>query len=175
MFRFFIALLLPLYIMAAVPDLTIIGKVKRADGLGRQTLELLELYKDHFNVNCVATREPDYTDVSPELKKLICPSNLKFPYGRVVLFEEFLWYPSGANHHKLIAKPKTKNQIRIAHTMFDATEIPPEFTPIINNYFDAVAVPDKFLVDVYKKRGGYGPHFCAASLLQFSTASKKTY
>ncbi len=148
------------HFVEGAPYLTIIGKVKRADGLGRQTLEMLELYKDHFSVNCIATRSPDFTDVSKELKKLIHYADKKTtPLGSVVLFEEFLWFPAGKDHYKLVALPKKQDQIRIAYSMFDATEIPEQFTQIINQYFDAVAVPDKFHIGVYKNSGVNVPIF----------------
>jgi hypothetical protein len=35
--------------------------------------------------------------------------------------------------------------------MFESSEIPPEWADSLNTYFDAVAVPDKFFVNVYKK------------------------
>lgn len=139
-------------------QVTIIGKIKRADGLGRQTLEILELYKDHFPVNCIATRLPDFNEVSKEVQSLIHYQK-NTPLGNVVIFEECLWFPEGRQHHQLVATPKRPDQIRIAYSMFDATEIPAEFTNIINNYFDAVVVPDKFLVEIYQQGGVEVPIF----------------
>jgi glycosyltransferase involved in cell wall biosynthesis len=153
---FFIFLLFPL--LEGAPRVTVIGKVKRADGLGRQTLELLELYKDHFTVNCIPTRKPDFTGISDDLRMLI---NYPGPIhtGDVVFYEEFLWFPGGESYHKIVARSKRNNQIRIAQTMFDATEIPERFTQIINAHFDAVAVPDKFYKEVYQKAGVAVPIF----------------
>ncbi len=64
--------------------------------------------------------------------------------------------------------------IKIAFSVFESTEIPDQWVTLFNNYFDAVVVPDIFLVDVYKNSGVTIPVFCIAQGF-FKTNSKKDY
>ncbi|MFS8563832.1 MAG: glycosyltransferase [Rhabdochlamydiaceae bacterium] len=54
---------------------------------------------------------------------------------------------------------KNSANIRIAYSVFESSQIPPEWTLVLNYYFDAVAVPDQYLVDVYKNSGVTIPIF----------------
>ena len=60
---------------------------------------------------------------------------------------------------KKIKTPKNENEIRIAYSMYESSLIPPEWVKTLNHYFDAVAVPDKFLKNVYKNSGVTIPVF----------------
>lgn len=51
------------------------------------------------------------------------------------------------------------SKIKIAYTMIETTQIPNEWTSIINNHFDAIVVPDTNLIDVYKNSGVRKPIF----------------
>jgi hypothetical protein len=142
-----------------MPDVTILGFVNMADGLGRMSVEMVQCLKDHVKVNFVRSREKkemDYTGVPPEIKSLFKHPSKQL--GNVVLFLDMLWYPDAFCLEKLDT-PATHNQIRIAYSMFESTKIPPEWSLILNSYFDAVAVPDKFLIDVYKNSGVHIPVF----------------
>jgi len=141
------------------PYLTVVGMVKMADGLGRLSVELLEGMKDHVAVNFIPTRNKhalDYTDVPKEIKKIIKKSSSIF--GKVVIFSDFLC-SSYIEPWKIFEAPPEPNQIRIAYSMFESSRIPQEWTIILNHFFDAVAVPDKYLIEVYANSGVTIPIF----------------
>ena len=59
---------------------------------------------------------------------------------------------------RLLFNPE-QDVILIAYSMFESSLIKREWVEIINKYFDLVAVPDKFLVEVYKNSGVKKPIF----------------
>jgi len=138
------------------PDLTIVGVVNMADGLGRQSVELINALQDEVTIGFVPTAEPCYKAVPKPVKKII--KNVYRPFGDIVLFEECIWTPE-KEHYKLLRTPKNEQQIRLAYTMFESSEIPKEWVYILNEYFDAAIVPDQFLVKVYQDSGVQIPIF----------------
>lgn len=82
------------------------------------------------------------------------------PIGKVVLYTDFWWTTSRQLLlEKLVAEPKSGDQIRIVYSMFESSAIPAFWTTMINRYFDAVVVPDPYFVDVYKNSGVARPIF----------------
>jgi glycosyltransferase involved in cell wall biosynthesis len=78
--------------------------------------------------------------------------------GKVVFFQDVVLQGTNENY-KLLGTTTTPNEIRIAYSMFESTRIPAEWVVIFNTYFDAIAVPDKFLISVYKNSGVQIPIF----------------
>ncbi|MEI8300916.1 MAG: glycosyltransferase [Chlamydiota bacterium] len=132
------------------PYLTIIGVVKMSDGLGRQSVELIDALKDEVSIGFVQTSKPSYKDVPQSIKRII--KNVYRPLGKVIIFEECIWSPE-KEHYKLLRTPREDSQIRLAYTMFESSEIPKEWVFILNNYFDAAIVPDSYFVKVYQNSG----------------------
>lgn len=126
-----------------------------ADGIGRQSLELISSLKDQFNVHYKNTRDIDYKDVPKDLFPIL--HNRKKPFGKVIIFEDtlsikddqFRKMPAGIDPYR----------IKIAYSMFESTQIPPIFVQRLNDNFDAVVVPDPFLIDIYKNCGVTKPLF----------------
>ncbi|MBS0648192.1 MAG: glycosyltransferase [Verrucomicrobia bacterium] len=138
------------------PDLTVCGFVDMADGLGRQSIELIEAFQDELNVSFLPTRAHRLADVTPALQRVV--ARKKKQLGKVVIFEDLLWWPQEEKYRKMASRD-SKDSIKIAYSMFEATKIPNEWVVILNNHFDAVAVPDHFLRDVYKNSGVKIPIF----------------
>jgi glycosyltransferase involved in cell wall biosynthesis len=138
------------------PYLSVIGYVKMADGIGRQAVEVIDALREDIDIAHSETAPVDLTDVPEEVKKII--SQKRERLGKVVLYEDVIWHPA-TDAYKIIAHPKEEDQIRIAYSMFESTRIPQKWVDIFNEYFDAVVVPDPFLVDVYKDSGVNLPVF----------------
>lgn len=142
------------------PYLTVIGPVLMEDGIGRQSVELIEALYDEVDIGFIPTHNPCLQDVPARIVPLINSPNKKL--GRVVIFEEPLPNP---NHkmakrlNKHLRGPKTQDQIRIAYTMLESSRIPPLWAEMLNCYFDLVAVPDEFLIEVYEQSGVKIPIF----------------
>lgn len=132
------------------PYLTVVGVVNMADGLGRQSVELIDTLKNDMSIGFVQTAKPCYKAVPASVKRII--KNQYRPLGKIIIFEECIWTPE-KEHYKLLRTPKNDDQIRFAYTMFESSEIPKEWVGILNDYFDAAIVPDNYLVKVYQNCG----------------------
>ena len=137
-------------------DVAIYGPIVMADGIGRQTVELARVLGKKHKVQ-IFSRHVDKTDMPLSIKKM-----LKTKYSkpaRVAIVEESLWAP-GLPLNRFFPRVACKDQIRYAYSMLESTGIVPEWVLMINLYFDAVIVPDPFLVDAYQKSGVTVPVFC---------------
>lgn len=132
------------------PYLTVIGPVNMADGIGRHSVELIDTLKNEVSIGFVHTARPCYKSVPAPVKRII--KNQYRPLGKVIIFEDCIWTPE-KEHYQLLRTPKNDDQIRLAYTMFESSEIPKEWVVILNNYFDAAIVPDDFLIKVYQNSG----------------------
>lgn len=138
------------------PDLTVMGYINMKDGLGRQGPELIEAFKKKLNVAFKYTRKIKNVKVPKEINKIVNKKSTK--WGKVLIFEDILWGPwDGSAVDKLRNCPK--DTIKIAYSMYEATKIPHEWVDILNNKFDAVIVPSKFLIEVYQNSGVQIPIF----------------
>lgn len=150
LFVFAISFSLLYKIYFSQPYLTVIGVVRMADGIGRQSVELIDSLKDQLSIGFLKTAAPCYKDVPKEVKKIV--KNHYRPLGKVIVFEDCIWTPE-KEHYKLLRNKKNDSQIRFAYTMFESTQIPAEWVTILNEYFDAAIVPDPFHVKVYENSG----------------------
>ncbi|NGX37501.1 MAG: Glycosyltransferase Gtf1 [Chlamydiae bacterium] len=145
-----------LYMRHAKPDLTILGFIHMEDGLGRQSAELIDAFRGELKVNLIETRKAKKSKVPKRFHKLLNAKNPK--WGKVILFEEMLWWPKQEKYRKILKSDREKS-IRIAYSMWESTKIPDEWVLILNEHFDAVAVPSHFLVEAYRSSGVTIPIF----------------
>ncbi|MCH9631580.1 MAG: hypothetical protein S4CHLAM37_16040 [Chlamydiia bacterium] len=138
------------------PYLTVIGVVNMADGLGRQSVEVMETLKDKVSIGFVSTSYPCFKDVPKSIRRTI--KNKWKPLGKCILFEESVWTPE-KNHFEHLKTKKNDHQVRLAYTMFESSQIPSEWVEILNEYFDAAIVPDPFYTKVYQNSGVEIPIF----------------
>ena len=138
-----------------VPDVSIVGLVSMADGIGRQSVELIASLKDRFDVHYKNTRDVDLIDVPKDLLSII--TKRKRPFGKVIIFEDTLSIKE--DQFRKMPKGIESGKIKIAYTMFESTEIPQMFVERLNNNFDVVIVPDPYHIDVYKQSGVTKPIF----------------
>lgn len=140
------------------PYLSVYGPVVMRDGIGRQAVELIQTIKDEVSVNFISTQPINYTDVPKSIIPLIKAKAESKRKAKVVILEDVVWLPDNPAYKKLV-RSTTRDQIRIAYSMIESTAIPDEWVLIFNSHFDAVAVPDRFLIDVYKNSGVKIPVF----------------
>lgn len=134
-------------------DLTVVGQVKFAASLSRIAFGVIECLKDDLSINVIATPgDYDLTDVPIEIQKIL--KNKDKRPGKVALFTDILWRLDGTP-----ADFVPQSFIKIAYSMIEGTAIPPEWVTILNDRFDAVAVPDIFCKKVYKACGVRIPIF----------------
>lgn len=137
----------------AAYDLTVVGTVSQADGLGRISIGVIDLLKNDLRINCIPTEDVRLEDISEEVKTIVLNTDKK--PGKVSILFAPLWYHAYPDTYK-----KTPDsRIKIAYSMLESSAIPQEWIKILNFHFDAVVVPDNFLVDVYKNSGVNLPIF----------------
>lgn len=137
-------------------DVTIIGSVNDADGIGGLPIGFVGALKDKLKMNVIpisrGEKEHRHT-IAPSVRKI-----LETPFdnpGRVsILFDNMLWWKGGENYSKVPSSP-----IKIAYQMFETTLIPRQWAEILNQHFDLVAVPDPFWVQAYQDSGVAIPIF----------------
>lgn len=153
LFKAFFYLLLAANFQAWSYDLTVVGTVKQADGIGRQTIGLIDLLKDDLKINFISSWHPiNVQDVNLEVQKILFHPD-KTP-GSVCILEDPLWFSK-----KPFYKSVPASKIKIAYSMLEGSEIPKKWTQILNQHFDAVVVPDPFLIEVYQNCGVKIPIF----------------
>jgi len=146
-----------LYKYVLIPDVTVAGFVRMGDGLGKQSVELVKILKDDFDVHFQKTRSEFCKDEVPrELFPIL--RNKQRPLGKVVVFEDTLARPL-ACFEKTFHAMRNK-QIRLTYSMFETSKIPPSFVHKLHTYFDAVVVPDSYNTVAYKASGVNLPMFC---------------
>lgn len=164
LFEFLLFISLPLFAY----DLTVVGGVTHSDGLGRITVGVIDLLKDDLHINCILTYL-NPTDLSERVLAIVeCPN--KTP-GKVSIMFAPLWY---ATQPKISENVPKNSKIKIAYSMLESTCIPQKWVTILNSRFDAVIVPDAFLVEVYKNSGVSIPIFVLPIGMSLSEFYQKT-
>lgn len=136
-------------------DLTIVGAIKYADGLGRLPIGLVAILKDDLTINHRRTPIGDYRFEHIDASIAAVLKNPNQRAGNVALLTFPLWYTFGDIH---TAVPE-KSLIKIAYSMLETTAIPQKWVKILNEKFDAVVVPDAFYEGVYVRSGVQIPIF----------------
>lgn len=134
-------------------DLTILGEIDYEGSLTRVGLNLVEILGEHLSVSYIRTPRAGDIRLGPvsNLTKQIILNSDDAP-GKVVLLVETL--ARNVEIHK-----QKKGIINIAYSMLESDRIPDDWVERINEHFDAVVVPDNFLIDVYKNSGVQVPVF----------------
>lgn len=141
-------------------DVTVVGSVCFADGIGRQSIGLIQCLQDKMRVNFIHTRavhDLNLKDITPEVKQIV--TSKKKGRCNVAILEDVLSNGNVISPEYYYEKVPWDSHIKLAYTMFESTAIPLEWSDILNSHFDAVVVPDLFLVDVYKNSGVTIPIF----------------
>ena len=136
-------------------DLTVLGEINYDGGLTRIGLSIVECLHPYLKINYIRTPRGKLnlsSSISEEVKSII--KNVDTSPGKVAFFVDTF----DNFNAKKIYKP-IQSKIKIAYTMLESTLIPKEWVNEINLDFDAVVVPDDFLVKVYKDSGVMVPIF----------------
>lgn len=157
-------------IRQSMPDITVIGPVVAADGLGRNTIDFVELLSEKYEVNCMATML-NTTDVSEKILKKTSKKPLFI--AKNVIFTKPVWNLTTPKKKILRDLKKNKSRKLVAYSMFESSALPKEGVDNLNTYFDLVCVPDAFLVDVYKNSGVMIPIKVLPLCMDFSDLLKQ--
>ena len=167
-----IILLIEISALGVAQDLTVVGRIKFADGLFRLPIGVIDSLSKDLKINFIATDSgaSDFKDVPPSVVSVVKKRDKTA--GNVSILFDAPWH-TAAEPHKYMPQSK----IKLAYTMLEANEIPSQWVAIFNSHFDAIVVPDEFLVNVYKGAGVRKPIFvlpCGLYLDDFLKLPKKT-
>ncbi len=139
------------------PYITLTGPIEMADGIGKQVVELAEaLLDENFKIN-ILPHHVNKVDVPARILNLLRQKNNLL--GKIIITEESLWDHGTELAPRKLPTVTKPDQIRIAYSMLESSRIPPEWVMQLNLYYDAVAVPDPFLIEAYEKSGVQIPVF----------------
>jgi glycosyltransferase involved in cell wall biosynthesis len=155
-------LLCHFHIHLAAIDLTIVGKVNTGQGIGLIAPTIAKCVYPELDISFINTRphETNYSGLSNELVNVLTKTHT--PKRDIAIFTDVLW--NGFEDHNYKKVPKAT--IKFAYSMLESTKIPKEWVTILNQRFDAVIVPHKFLIKVYTNSGVKIPIFILPLPLQ---------
>jgi glycosyltransferase involved in cell wall biosynthesis len=138
-----------------MPVVNVVGYVHFTNGLGRVTTTVLDILAPSLRVKHIDTRPAfsNFTDV-PLRVQAITKKRYRPVSHKVSILTDNLWLP-----HFTPANIVPKSTIRLAYSMCESTKAPQPWVQLLNRSFDAVVVPDVFLVDVYQNSGVKIPIF----------------
>lgn len=141
----------------SIPDLTIVGFMDPDDGIGKHSINILEALSDSVNANFVHTfpNQPIKANLPSHAQNAI--NNLDKSAGKVVLLTDILW--DRCRTPTAFIPPGS--YIKLAYSVIETTQIPKKWVSILNEEFDAVVVPDPFLITTYQNSGVTIPIFVA--------------
>lgn len=133
-------------------DLTIVG-FSDTGGIGKIAVGFAQALGDELRVNAISTGTFDLTEVPPTAKNIFANRD-KTP-GNVALLTDLI---QDMVRTPYAAVPK-ESRIKIAYSMVEYSRAPEEWVTALNTHFDAVAVPDKWVAEVYQNSGVKIPIF----------------
>lgn len=144
------------------PDLSIVGYMMMKDGIGRMSIELIDAFKGEYSIDFFPTRPCDFTDVPPAVQN-IGSRNQPDAFnpqvqGKVVLSFDHITNVI-AKGFENVFRQRRKDQIILAYSMFETDRIHQSWVASLNSSYDAVLVPDPYLVTVYQNSGVRIPIF----------------
>lgn len=139
------------------PYLTVMGFANMSDGIGRQSVEIMDTMREVVSVGYRPTNDTtSYIDVPPAVQTIMKQRRSKL--GKIVLYED-IFYPFSHLFFEKRFDLNRKDQIRLAYSMFESSQIPKLWVNNLNRYFDAVVVPDPYHISSYQDSGVTIPIF----------------
>lgn len=140
-------------------DLTIVGIAKYNDGIGRIPIGIIDCLLNDISINFINT-VPEALIEEQKIEQTISNKILSILSSEYQLFNKVILFTDLLTTDKFIKKLATfSNRINLVYSMFESTIIPKEWANLLNKYIDAVIVPDKFFIEVYKNSGVNIPIF----------------
>ena len=148
-------------------DLALVGQINLAGSISRIPLVILDMLKDDLEICFKHTNTYNNSGLLENIKTIIERETTH--KATAALLTDVLWVPTYD-----IYKETPDCEIKFAYSMNESTKIVPEWVRALNNYFDAVLVPDKFIAQVYKKSGVTIPIFELPLPIYLDSFLKKT-
>ncbi|MFZ4672897.1 glycosyltransferase family 1 protein [bacterium] len=127
-------------------SISIAGTINKRDGIGRQSIELGTALKNTYNIQVVPFGECG--ELSKEEMELV-ETDLRNLHPIVLLNTSL---PEIPHMVEILKRYKKPGQRFLAYTMIESDFVDPRFVEYLN-FFEAILVPDPFLVEVFQKSG----------------------
>jgi glycosyltransferase involved in cell wall biosynthesis len=140
-------------------DLTVVGKHCIYGSIAKQSVELIQALKNDLSISFIPmTALMDLHLVSRDVQKILSTPGYRYK-GKVLIVEDRITEVMQGGVFERFGLPKTdKKQLRFVYDMCESSRISPKWVEMLNMY-DAVLVPDEFIVDVYMESGVTVPIF----------------
>ncbi|HNC31931.1 MAG TPA: glycosyltransferase [Cyclobacteriaceae bacterium] len=137
-------------------SVNIVGRIDGKTGIAQHSKSFMICLKDDFTLNFIDTRpsESDHRFVSKGVRIFERYEEI-LSQADVSIFTDVT--SNDENDLNWAKVPVTKR--KYIYSVFDSTKIPLSWADIINKHFDAVFVPSRFLVDVYRQSHVQKPIF----------------
>lgn len=147
-----------------ISDLVLVGNLKPYSGLGKLPLLIINCLKTNVAVRYSST--PGFCELNgiPKNQQKIFKQSF-CGFSKFSIFTDILYMRGGTSVNYI-----PPSIVKFAYSMFESTGIPKQWVKILNNKFDAVLVPNDFLVKVYLDSGVNIPIFvlpCPLNLEDF--------
>jgi glycosyltransferase involved in cell wall biosynthesis len=143
-------------------DLTIAGNCLVGDGIGSHLPMVIRALHDKLKINTALFPPNNFQGLSKEILDIVSKPFDGISWGKVAFWVAILGIRDNImDIHKAIKSP-----VKYALSVFESNQIPPLWTNILNSYYDAVIVPDPYLVNVYKSSGVRIPIFVLPLIVQ---------
>jgi glycosyltransferase involved in cell wall biosynthesis len=140
-------------------DLTVVGKHYIYGSIAKQSVELIQALKNDLSISFIPmTTLMDLHLVSQDVQTILSTPGYRYK-GKVLVVEDRITEVLQGGLFERFGLPKTdEKQIRFVYDMCESSRISPKWVEMLNMY-DAVLVPDEFLVNVYTESGVTVPIF----------------
>ena len=140
-------------------NLIIAGLLDFNVGLGKITYGLIDQLSDEFLIDyypsSIYSLDDDPYKISKKVHEIDVETLSNKQSGIFLYIESVQVLEEDDCYENL-----SKDIIKYAYSMIESTMLPAKAVEKLNTYFDAVIVPDKFLIDVYKNSGVTIPIIC---------------
>ncbi len=134
-------------------DLLLVGQANYVGSVSRHPLLFIDMLKNELRISFKHTNEYKADWIPEEIRTVIEASEMA-EMAPVALLTDVVWLPG---HPIYTYVPETF--LKYAYSMTESSKLLPEWVAALNNHFDAVLVPDPYVVEVYKKSGVRIPIF----------------
>ena len=140
-------------------DLTVVGKHYIYGSIAKQSVELIQALKNDLSISFIPmTALLDLHLLPQGIQKILSTPGYRYK-GKVLIVEDRITEVLQGGLFERFGLPKTdEKQIRFIYDMCESSHINTKWVEMLNMY-DAVLVPDEFLVDVYTESGVTVPIF----------------
>jgi len=154
----------------------IVGFIDDLRSMSRHTTSFIQCLNQNVDIKLIKTRSCNYHDFPAYFEHIINTGidltdrilSTKTHITGVTVFTDALW----SSWHEYTSQPNN-SMVKIAYCVTEGTLIPSEWAAKINRNFDAIAVPDSWLVDVYKNSGVTVPIFILPLVLDLESLLAK--